>query len=84
MPFRHGAHHGISFVFSILLSVLLTELIRPLLPGVLVLFDTASKFIVQLTKARIDYKVVSVLLVAFIVTVIYGIVYGLRELRRPS
>lgn len=84
MPFRHGAHHGISFVFSILLSVLLTELIRPLLPGVLVLFDAASKFIIKLTKTQIDYKVVSVLLVAFIVTVIYGIVYGLRERRRSS
>ncbi|MBE3143466.1 MAG: hypothetical protein IMZ61_06010 [Planctomycetes bacterium] len=84
MPFKHGAHHGISFIFSILVSVLLTELIRPLLPGVLKILDNASRFIVSQTKLHIDYKTVSILLVAFVVTIIYGIIYGLLERRRSS
>lgn len=82
MPFKHGAHHGISFIFSILISVLLTELVRPLLPGVLKILDNASKFIVSQTKLHVDYKMVSVLLVALVVTVIYGIIFGLFERRR--
>jgi len=82
MPFRHGVHHGLSFVLSIFVSVLLTELFRPLLPGVLAIFDDASKFVIKLTKIGIDYKVVSVLIIAIIVAIIYGIVYGWRESRR--
>ena len=82
MPFKHGAHHGISFIFSIFISILLTELIRPLLPGVLKVLDNASRFIISQTKLHIDYKTVSILLVAFGVTIVYGFVYGLLERRR--
>lgn len=82
MPFRHGIHHGISFVVSILLSVLLSEVFRALLPGILVVFDKTSRFLIKVTKIQVDYKIVSILLVALVVAVIYGIVYGIFERRR--
>jgi hypothetical protein len=79
MPLRHGAHHGISFVLSIGLSVVLNELFRALLPDAIMVFDNASRALINTFNLRLDIKVVSTFLLAIIIAVIYGMVVGIRE-----
>jgi hypothetical protein len=83
MPLRHGTHHGLSFILSIGLSVVLTELIRSVMPSALKVFDNTSRALINTFKLRVDLKIVSMLLLALIIAVVYGIVVGIRE-RRPD
>jgi hypothetical protein len=45
-------------------------------------FDNASRALTNALKLRVDSKVVSTLLLALVIAVIYGIVVGFRERRR--
>ena len=84
MPLRHGAHHGISFVLSIGLSVVLTELFRSVMPSALRVFDNASRALINTFNLRVDIQIVSMLLLALIIAVIYGVVVGIRERGRQG
>jgi len=79
LPLRHGAHHGISFLLSIGLSVVLTELFRSVLPSALKAFDNTSKALINTFNLQLEIRIVSTLLLALIIAVIYGIVAGIRE-----
>lgn len=67
-----------------MLSVVLSELFRSILPGFIGIFDDMSKFIINLLRIHADIKFVSMLLVAVIVAIGYGIVYGIIERRRAD
>jgi hypothetical protein len=82
MPLKHGAHHGISFVLGIALSVLLSEIFRSLLPGISRFFRNIAKFIVEKFNLSCGEEIISVLLIAFIVIIIYGMIFGFFEKRR--
>jgi len=84
MPLRHGVHHGLSFVLSIILSVALSELFRLILPSTLSVFDNASRALINTLHLRVDNKVVSTLLLALIIAVIYGVFVGLSERRNRA
>lgn len=82
MPIRHGTHHGLSFILSILFGVLLSELIRKFMPGFFDLLENWSKIIINIFKINISTKTMSILMLAFVMAIIYGIIFGILERKR--
>jgi len=82
MPLRHSFHHGLSFLLAVVLSVLVGELIRSQLPGVFKIFDKWSNSLIRFFKLDISTKTVSIFILAFIIVIIYGFIFGILEKRR--
>lgn len=76
MAASHGAHHGISYVAGILLSVLLTELFRKWVPGITDWIDGISLQIISKTGLDFQPETLSMLLMAFVLMVLYGLAFG--------
>lgn len=79
MPIRHGTHHGISFILGIFLSVLLGELFRKVMPGFFSFIDGFSQFLINIFNIPFTPDVLSKLMLAFIIVVLYGIAFGTVE-----
>lgn len=84
MPLRHGIHHGLSFILSIGLSVVLSELFRMIFPDVISVFDRTSKIIIKTFEWNFSEKTLSVILLATLIAVVYGIVFGILEKKRDD
>lgn len=79
MPIRHGTHHGISFIVGIFLSVLLGELFRQWMPGFFTFIDGFSEFLINTFNIPFTPDMMSKLMLAFIIVVLYGIGFGTVE-----
>jgi hypothetical protein len=81
MPIRHGFHHGFSFILGILLSIILGEVFRSMLPGIFRFIDGISIQLIRVTRAATDVETMSKLVVAFVIVIIYGLLFGILEKR---
>lgn len=79
MPIRHGTHHGLSFIVGIILSVLLGELFRKAMPSFFSLLDSFSQLILNVFGLPFTTETLTMLVLAFIIVVLYGIAYGTVE-----
>ena len=84
MAASHGAHHGISYVAGIFLSVLLTEIFRKWVPGITNWIDGVSLQVISKIGLDIRPETLSMLLMAFVIIVLYGLTFGHKWDRKRS
>jgi hypothetical protein len=75
---KHATSHGLSIFMCTLISAVIVELFKPLLPDIFARLENFSTYILDYVPIPISVKSFSVLLIASVLGVFWGIFFKLR------
>jgi hypothetical protein len=79
---RHASSHGLSVLVTTILAAFLIELFKPLIPGILEKFEKVGSALVNTFKIPISAEALSVILVATLFGLIWGIFFRIGTRKR--